>query len=695
MSPMLLNRVYKQFSAEMREFMYSVDIYNGLKMHPSAGRRFIRELKQSANCFLQHSEAFKKYRNSDVNPRLVEFGSHKTNLCLPWSDVDLAITNIRRPAGDISHDKAANSSSLQNDADMYVSPRGSILNCGPHSSRGKRYDYRMDVLSLLAQFLASGGGDDFIAYRNGSTIDDPFTEGTDHFNGLDRRYNYSPRDTPTATAGANSVGTQSDGCAYSQLTLVEQQADDEGSSSAQDDLHERDPSSNSSHSDTSSKTSLWHTNRTPHTTGTHTGTHTGTLRCANNRIIFAKVIQAAVPILTIKGLDGTSPVDSTHNYGVVVHNVDISVGGVEKHRGIEAAQLIECYMEVYPTLRPVALLLKQLMRHRGVNRVFLGGLSSYSLLLMIIAFLQVPHLYDDRHNDPGAQLLNLLCFYGGMKLPSEKSLKIPSRNPKSNVHHKGLPDCAVDCFDYTEMRVNVIPLGEANANGALFTHTAAKSSLRNGHGDLSTVRSPTHRLPYAWRHDSALLKPPAGLRTPLNDALFCAVYICDPLDASNNVSRSTYNIAGVKDAFATAAQAVLTTVSLNLDNVWDTCGDTNNGQSSPHSSRRLRGRNTQIDHFPLLDCNSSTTSGQGSEGGDAVSASVRIATGSSAGTTEGVACPSWRFETNGAVCYVADTVQSSPHHRSNGVPSSGSNSNRRGTHHNAQQVGSFLQAMLR
>jgi len=46
-------------------------------------------------------------------------------------------------------------------------------------------------------------------------------------------------------------------------------------------------------------------------------------------------------------------------------------------------------MEIYPCLPPLVLVLKQFLLQRDLNEVFTGGISSYSLILMVISFFQV------------------------------------------------------------------------------------------------------------------------------------------------------------------------------------------------------------------------------------------------------------------------------------------------------------------
>ena len=50
-------------------------------------------------------------------------------------------------------------------------------------------------------------------------------------------------------------------------------------------------------------------------------------------------------------------------------------------------------MEAYPVLRPIILVLKQIMYCSFANNPYKGGLSSYALILMVIAYIQHSHQY--------------------------------------------------------------------------------------------------------------------------------------------------------------------------------------------------------------------------------------------------------------------------------------------------------------
>ncbi|CCG80748.1 Poly(A) RNA polymerase cid14 [Taphrina deformans PYCC 5710] len=66
-------------------------------------------------------------------------------------------------------------------------------------------------------------------------------------------------------------------------------------------------------------------------------------------------------------------------------NVDISFN---KPSGLVAAGVVKRYTEKMPALRPLVVFIKHFLNMRGMNEVYLGGLGSYSIICMVISFLQ-------------------------------------------------------------------------------------------------------------------------------------------------------------------------------------------------------------------------------------------------------------------------------------------------------------------
>ncbi|XP_042187855.1 terminal nucleotidyltransferase 4A isoform X4 [Callorhinchus milii] len=82
--------------------------------------------------------------------------------------------------------------------------------------------------------------------------------------------------------------------------------------------------------------------------------------------------------------------------------------------GVKAAQFIKEFIKGYPVLPYLILVLKQFLLQRDLNEVFTGGISSYSLILMAISFLQLHPRIDARASsvDLGVLLIEFFELYG-------------------------------------------------------------------------------------------------------------------------------------------------------------------------------------------------------------------------------------------------------------------------------------------
>ncbi|XP_077454676.1 terminal nucleotidyltransferase 4A-like [Stigmatopora argus] len=81
---------------------------------------------------------------------------------------------------------------------------------------------------------------------------------------------------------------------------------------------------------------------------------------------------------------------------------------------VKAAQLIKSYLKKYTVLPPLIFVLKQFLLQRDLNEVFTGGISSYSLILMAISFLQLHPRIDTRRANInlGILLIEFFELYG-------------------------------------------------------------------------------------------------------------------------------------------------------------------------------------------------------------------------------------------------------------------------------------------
>ena len=93
--------------------------------------------------------------------------------------------------------------------------------------------------------------------------------------------------------------------------------------------------------------------------------------------------------------------------------IDITIKD-SNHFGLNCVALIKKYLVIYKPLKPVTLVLKQLLYKTELNDPYKGGLSSYGLILMVVSFLQsliLKDLYSKIENNFGKILIEFLRFY--------------------------------------------------------------------------------------------------------------------------------------------------------------------------------------------------------------------------------------------------------------------------------------------
>lgn len=98
-------------------------------------------------------------------------------------------------------------------------------------------------------------------------------------------------------------------------------------------------------------------------------------------------------------------------------------------------ELVKDYMQEYPTLRPLFLVLRQVLRMRGLGEPRNYGIGSYPLIIMIVAALKFCSSRFDRL-DAGRQLLYFFDFYSKIECettgisvePPELFSKLSARN---------------------------------------------------------------------------------------------------------------------------------------------------------------------------------------------------------------------------------------------------------------------------
>lgn len=82
--------------------------------------------------------------------------------------------------------------------------------------------------------------------------------------------------------------------------------------------------------------------------------------------------------------------------------------------GLKSIDLIKKFSMTYPPLKKLVIVLKQYLLEKKLNEVFYGGISSYSLILMVISFLQLHSRIDARYANCNLAILliEFFEFYG-------------------------------------------------------------------------------------------------------------------------------------------------------------------------------------------------------------------------------------------------------------------------------------------
>eukprot|EP00828_Plagiopyla_frontata_P042587 TRINITY_DN6393_c0_g1_i2.p2 TRINITY_DN6393_c0_g1~~TRINITY_DN6393_c0_g1_i2.p2 ORF type:complete len:137 (-),score=22.81 TRINITY_DN6393_c0_g1_i2:156-566(-) len=103
-------------------------------------------------------------------------------------------------------------------------------------------------------------------------------------------------------------------------------------------------------------------------------------------------------------------------------NVDISMETLNENNqiptsvGIQSTKLIQKWLDTYPHLQQLALILKSVLSKSNLNQTFYGGMSSYSLLILIIAFLKHKKIEKKQKL---FQVLKQFCYFYAFEFQPE------------------------------------------------------------------------------------------------------------------------------------------------------------------------------------------------------------------------------------------------------------------------------------
>ncbi|CAG2114708.1 unnamed protein product, partial [Medioppia subpectinata] len=201
----------------------------------------------------------------------------------------------------------------------------------------------------------------------------------------------------------------------------------------------------------------------------------------------------------------------TDNWSGVRINISFNLKQVFK-----SVDLVINYIKEMPNVKKVLLIIKQFLLQRDLNEVFKGGLSSYSLVLMVVHFFQTNEKARKETN-LGRLLLQFLELYGLI------------------------------------LNYQAVGLRLAGAGGFRYVPKRELLATTVQHPQPQIVVTATGGQPY-YQHNYH--KP-------------SLLIIEDPLDATNNVSRNSYAMDKCRDAFAYAFRTLYMAVGPNRAAIGD------------------------------------------------------------------------------------------------------------------------------
>ena len=108
-----------------------------------------------------------------------------------------------------------------------------------------------------------------------------------------------------------------------------------------------------------------------------------------------------------------------------------------KHNGEACVELIKDYIKHYKAFKPLILVLKQLIYNARLYDPYQGGISSYSLILMLVTYLQYKLFYkisiEPVKPNLGILLVDFFNFYGSMKFSAVEMKPLKASDPIESV----------------------------------------------------------------------------------------------------------------------------------------------------------------------------------------------------------------------------------------------------------------------
>ncbi|KAG8722473.1 hypothetical protein FRC08_001528 [Ceratobasidium sp. 394] len=167
--------------------------------------------------------------------------------------------------------------------------------------------------------------------------------------------------------------------------------------------------------------------------------------------------------------------------------VDISLN---QANGVTAGKIINNFLARLPALRPLVLIFKAFLSQRDMNEVYNGGLGSYSVVCMVLSFLQLHPKIRNAEIDPsknlGILLIELFQYYGDYFHYESTGISLRGGGQLFNKRARGwgvgLPrqNQSIISIEDPQDPSNDVSRGSYNMN-------KIRTTLSGGHSALTTI----------------------------------------------------------------------------------------------------------------------------------------------------------------------------------------------------------------
>jgi len=305
-----------------------------------------------------------------------------------------------------------------------------------------------------------------------------------------------------------------------------------------------------------------------------------------------KVIErTAVPVIKV----------STKDTRAKMIQLDISFDGPE-HHGLDANRMVAQTLEELPLIRPLMLVLKQFLLHRGLLTAYTGGLSSYCLFLMLARYLQEQ---PPSMRDCGSLLMGFLDFYGNFFDPRAIGISVGSRRYFARANTSNTAG-----YEPTGQPIQNrwVPPHQQHQNRVVVNNLPPSSNSvvfrrRNSFSDTGSVDGTSrqrNRLSFAKPTTTSTTSGQTPRFVPINNnnsndtintpsthpketnfrssngnnqnfftgydrpSTFDPLFVEDPLSGTNNVGRNAFRINQVQRAFSDAHRALVASLDWDI-----------------------------------------------------------------------------------------------------------------------------------